>query len=155
MQKNTKVQGKIDFQIHFQYNNLRSPSLNHIDPGGERMSRRFSLVFILLILSLLSMQCASDLPTSPTRGDNEVWIEGSRFSPQTLTVSRGTTVIWTNKDDIRNGHTVDSGAEMNPTLIFNLTLVEEGDSDTHRFNTAGTFNYYCALHGETGRIIVQ
>lgn len=121
------------------------------------MLRRLLFVFALVVLLVLSLQCSTDLPTSPTRGENEVWIENSRFVPQTLTVSKGTTVTWTNKDNIQNGHTVDAGSPMNPSDVINLHLglTDEGDSRGFTFNATGTFPYYCLLHGETGTIVVQ
>lgn len=91
-----------------------------------------------------------------TRADNEVWVQFRKFVPSQLTVSKGTRVTWTNKDN--EVHTVDSGTEMSPTGLFNLTLDEDGgekDFQSFTFSNSGIFEYYCGIHGEAGKIIVQ
>jgi plastocyanin len=104
---------------------------------------------------VISWQCGDNNPFAPeTRDDNEVWIQNRQFVPQTLTVAKGTTVKWTNKDD--DFHTVDHGKEKepDPNPEFNLTVLV-GGSATHTFTKTGTFDYYCGRHGETGTIVVQ
>jgi plastocyanin len=111
------------------------------------------LLVILGITSLFAWQCG-DNPFEPEMpGNNEVWIQNRQFVPKTLTVSKGTTVKWTNKDNVT--HTVDSGLPMNPTSDFNLKTLDPGESDTFTFRKVGSFDYFCAIHGETGKIIVQ
>lgn len=108
---------------------------------------------VLGIAAIFAWQC-SDNPLEPEMpGNNEVWIQNRQFVPKTLTVSIGTTVKWTNKDN--ETHTVDSGVPGSPTTDFNLKTLDPGESDVHTFAEAGSFDYYCTIHNETGRIIVQ
>ncbi len=108
---------------------------------------------LLMVALLILLSCGDNNPLAPEmRGENEVWIQNRKFVPQTLTVSKGRTVTWINKDN--EVHTVDSGKPMNPTTEFNLTL-DGGETGTHTFNRGGTFDYYCGIHGETGRIVVE
>ncbi|WP_241777745.1 cupredoxin family copper-binding protein, partial [Streptomyces sp. CT34] len=89
-------------------------------------------------------------PASPgaPAAANHVTIAGFAFSPSTLTVSKGTTVTWTNED--RAPHTVTGSGGLNsPTL-------GSGGSYTFTFKTAGTFSYYCAIHPSMhGTVVVK
>ena len=76
-------------------------------------------------------------------------MQGSSFTPSSLTVAVGTTVTWINKDNVT--HTVTSDN-------FNSGDVIPGNNYSYTFKTAGTFSYYCKYHrsmGMTGKIIVQ
>jgi plastocyanin len=80
-----------------------------------------------------------------------VTIDNFSFSPTTLTVKRGTTVVWTNKDD--DVHTVksDEGPQ-----AFKSSALDTGDSFTVTFDKAGTYQYICSIHPHMqGKIIVQ
>lgn len=79
----------------------------------------------------------------------EVRIIGLTFAPDVLQVKTGTTVAWTSMDKVP--HTVTSG---NPTsgeqsALFDSGLkspIMAGEKWEHRFNAAGTYDYYCQLH---------
>jgi predicted lipoprotein with Yx(FWY)xxD motif/plastocyanin len=73
----------------------------------------------------------------------QVGISGSRFSPNTLTVKKGTTVKWTNGGSSAHTVTADDGAFQSDTL-------EAGGSFSFTFNEVGTFPYYCEIHGGKG-----
>ncbi len=85
---------------------------------------------------------ASSPPAAPAESakTHSIDIKSFAFSQLTLTVKMGDTVVWTNKDSA--GHTVtsDSGNELNSGTLSN------GQSYSHTFNTAGTFEYHCAPH---------
>src|SRR5947209_15856145 len=70
----------------------------------------------------------------------KVKIDNFTFEPQVLTVKAGTTVTWTNVDDIP--HTV---ASKTPKLFKSKALDTE-DSYSFTFREAGTFEYFCSLH---------
>ena len=87
--------------------------------------------------------------TTPTTAHANVNISGFAFVPQTLTVSVGTTVTWTNNDSA--SHTVTS----NDNLFESGTLAK-GATFSHTFEQKGTFNYHCSIHPSmTGKIIVE
>lgn len=116
---------------------------------------KFSLRWLVAfgIFAIFFWQCGENNPFAPDMPSaNEVWIQNQQFVPQSLPVSKGTTVQWTNKDD--EVHTVDSGEPMNPTTEFNLT-VKAGETEPWPFTNTGNFDYYCGIHGETGTIVVQ
>ena len=69
---------------------------------------------------------------------------GSQFSPTSLTVAAGTTVTWENGDGI--AHTVTSATGSTDTYDMGLA----SGTVSHKFTTAGTYNYYCKNHGFNG-----
>ena len=81
---------------------------------------------------------------------------GKFFVPDTLTVSKGTTVTWTNGDSTL--HTVTSGSAEsgNSGSEFDSSYLAAGKTFQHQFNTAGTFDYYCTLHPYMkGKVVVS
>ncbi|MCX9082235.1 MAG: cupredoxin family copper-binding protein [Candidatus Methanoperedens sp.] len=68
---------------------------------------------------------------------NAIDIKDFAFNPDTITVAKGTTVTWTNKDSAQ--HTVTGTAFTSETL-------SQGQSYSYTFNEAGTFEYYCKFH---------
>jgi plastocyanin len=76
-------------------------------------------------------------------------IDNFTFAPQTITVPVGTTVVWTNGDDIP--HTV-----LNTDKAFKSKALDTGDTFTFQFTKAGKYPYYCSIHPEmTGEIDVK
>jgi plastocyanin len=81
--------------------------------------------------------------------DTQVKIDNFTFNPQQITVKSGTTVTWTNGDDIP--HTVTS-----KTMVFKSNALDTGDKFSFTFTTPGTYAYFCALHPHmTGSIVVE
>jgi sulfocyanin len=80
----------------------------------------------------------------------QVAIQNFAFSPQTLTVTPGTTVVWTQKDSAPHTVTSDTGAW---TASADLS---SGQTFSHTFTKTGTFAYHCAVHPNmTATIIVS
>ena len=75
--------------------------------------------------------------SSPQTYDIE--IRNYLFFPSSLTIKVGDTVVWTNAASI---HTVisDSGSEISSESL------NEGETYSHTFNTAGIFAYHCSIH---------
>ncbi len=87
-----------------------------------------------------SANAANPHPAAPSNAV-QVSIQNYAFSPASLTVAAGTTVVWTNKDTAPHTVTVSSGP-----VKFNSPNLQTGDSYTYTFTTPGTYNYYCAVH---------
>ncbi len=93
------------------------------------------------------MQAAVD--PAAARSGPQVTIDNFQFGPARLTVPVGTTVTWTNQDDMV--HTVTSS-----TKAFSSQGLETGESFSHTFDKPGTYEYFCALHPRmTGSVVVQ
>ena len=77
--------------------------------------------------------------TTPAAAD-KVSITNFAFSPDHITVKKGTTVTWTNNDSTAHRVVGDSGS--NPSGL----PVDPGKSVSFTFNSAGTFTYHCSIH---------
>ena len=87
-------------------------------------------------------------------GQKEVAVEMADFfySPSVLTVSKGTTVTWTNTGGI--GHTVTS-EEDSSNQVLESKLLQQGDSYSYTFDETGTFNYFCEPHPTSMKAVVE
>jgi len=78
-----------------------------------------------------------------------VSIEDMAFSPATITVKKGDTVTWTNKDSV--SHTVDGDTQG----TMESDTLAAGDTYQYTFDQAGTFAYHCDFHSSMkGKVIV-
>jgi len=79
----------------------------------------------------------------------EVKIDNFSFSPQTVTVAVGTTVTWTNRDDIP--HTV-----VSTDGVFKSKVRDTDEKFSYTFTKAGSYSYFCSVHPKmTGKVVVQ
>lgn len=119
-----------------------------------------SIIAIILIMGFVN-GCSKDDDYGTNGGNrnnnpdpNSIILQGNTFSPSSLTVSAGTTITWTNNDS--HNHTVTSGTSGSPDGKFDSGNIGSNGTFSYKFDTPGTYNYYCKLHsGMTGKIIVQ
>jgi plastocyanin len=79
----------------------------------------------------------------------EVKIDNFSF-PMTLTVAAGTTVTWTNDDDVP--HTVVSDDRM----TFKSRALDTGEKFSYTFTKPGKYGYFCSVHPRmTAEVVVQ
>ncbi len=67
------------------------------------------------------------------------------FNPSTLTIAAGTQVTWQNGSVT---HTVTSATGSGD--VYNSGNIASGGTYQHTFATAGTYPYYCQIHGVNG-----
>jgi len=79
---------------------------------------------------------------------NQVFMQGLAFVPATRTVSAGTTVQWVNQDGTTHTVVKDSGPAGAPA--FDSGNIGSGGSFSVRFDTPGTYEYHCVIHGTPG-----
>jgi len=80
--------------------------------------------------------------------DTNITIDNFTFTPAELTVKVGTTVTWTNHDDIP--HTIVSAGK------FRSKALDTDNSFSFTFTAAGDYKYFCSLHPHmTGTIKVE
>ncbi len=103
-------------------------------------------------LMLVMSGCGATAPTATTQPEdgaptatapqaaNAVTIEKYAYGPATLTVKKGTTVTWTNKDVAKHTVTVDSGT--GPASAF----FGQNETYSYTFDTVGVFPYHCEPH---------
>jgi plastocyanin len=79
----------------------------------------------------------------------EVKIDNFSFGPGTVTVAAGTTVTWTNRDDIP--HTVVADDKS-----FKSKVLDTDEKFSYTFSKPGTYPYFCSVHPKmTGKVVVQ
>ncbi|HSD31549.1 MAG TPA: plastocyanin/azurin family copper-binding protein [Gemmatimonadales bacterium] len=76
----------------------------------------------------------------------QVCMNGQAFGPLNLTINAGTAVTWRNGDGIV--HTVTSATGSGD--VYDSGNIGGGGTFAHTFNTPGTYNYYCKIHGANG-----
>ena len=83
---------------------------------------------------------------SPSVG---VKIDNFSFGPASLAVAAGTTVTWTNNDDVP--HTVVSDDK-----VFKSKALDTDDKFSYTFTKPGTYNYFCSVHPKmTATVVVH
>jgi len=100
-----------------------------------------------LVLLLWGAAAAPSLAAAPDA--TIVLARDFMFAPTALTVTAGSTVTWTNKDD--EPHTVvsDSG-------LFRSSAMDTNESFSFKFDKPGTYHYACSIHPRmVGTIVVQ
>jgi plastocyanin len=113
--------------------------------GTMRRKIRVAAVFAAATLAAVAMFVAQSAQAANT----EVDIDQFAFAPQRITVAAGTTVTWTNEDDIP--HTVASSSK-----LFKSKALDTKDKFSFTFTTPGRYEYFCSLHPHmTGTIVVE
>ena len=111
----------------------------------KRLNRRdFAVDFGLALVAAIL------LPVTNARADDnmEIHIDNFVFQPAELKIKLGTTVTWTNRDDIP--HTVVSAGK------FRSKTLDTDDKFSFTFTNAGDYKYFCSLHPHmTGMIKVE
>ena len=108
---------------------------------GSRVATAFG---VLLVVAAATFAARSAPATDP-----EVDIDQFTFTPQRLTVKAGTTVTWSNEDDVP--HTVASSSK-----VFKSKALDTGDKFSFTFTTPGTYDYICSVHPYmTGAVVVE
>ena len=78
----------------------------------------------------------------------QVVVDNFSFAPATMSVQVGTTITWTNRDDVP--HNVVSTQKK-----FASPVLDTDEQFSHTFDVAGTYKYYCSIHPKmTGQVVV-
>jgi plastocyanin len=111
---------------------------------------RYALVAAVLGAVVGSGLAGSVLVARAASPATAVSIDNFTFTPQTLTVKAGTTVTWTNRDDIPHGIASQNNA------FARSNALDTDDSYSFTFTTPGTYKYFCYVHPHmTGTIVVE
>ena len=107
------------------------------------MAVRFGLIISFIFFLALAAKAATHYVT----------VNGSNFSPDTLTIDVGDTVVWENTDDTFSHTTTSDLSFFNPNYWDGL-LVSQGDTYGVTFNNTGVFTYHDKQDSGTGSITV-
>ncbi len=106
------------------------------------------LAIVAAFVTLSAIEGASAQGNPPPKAV-AIAIDNFKFGVASLEVAAGTTVTWTNRDDVP--HTVAS-----TTKIFKSPPLDTGEAFSYTFKEAGTFEYYCSMHPRMiGKIVVR
>lgn len=84
-----------------------------------------------------------------TEKPNTILIKAWAFDPETITIAKGTTVTWMNRDNA--SHTV-----VATDMTFRSDNLNNGQSFAYTFNETGTFAYKCGIHpSKSGKVKVE
>jgi plastocyanin len=110
----------------------------------------FGMAMLTIVFWVGTTSRAYAAPADAKSGsETTVKIDNFSFSPATVTVPAGTTVRWTNADDIP--HTIVSDDKS-----FKSKALDTDDQFTYTFTKPGTYTYFCGLHPKmTAKIVVQ
>jgi plastocyanin len=109
-------------------------------------------VCLLVLAAVPAGGCGSSAPsqaaaTATPTADVVVAMRNLRFAPKRVTIHKGQTVEWIDKDLV--DHSVVSGALASPDFA-------QGETWSHTFGRAGVFRYHDRLHPDmTGTVVVR
>jgi plastocyanin len=104
------------------------------------------IIAMLLLLAGTPSVTANDQASA---ANVEVKIDNFVFGPQTITVPVGTTVTWTNKDDIPHTTVSTDG-------VFKSKVMDTDETFSYKFTKPGAYSYFCSVHPKmTGKVVVQ
>jgi plastocyanin len=107
----------------------------------------------ITLIGLLAVAGGGLVPVVRSEGKSasnaEVKIDNFSFGPAAVTVLAGTTVTWTNHDDVPHVVTSDDKS-------FRSKALDTDDKFAYTFTKPGTYAYYCAIHPKmTAKVVVQ
>ena len=117
---------------------------NKASHGGAR--RRLALVAALASVSGF-VALTGALAAGPAAAT--IAIDNFTFGPPAITVAAGTTVTWTNNDDIPHTVRAVDGS-------FHSKAMDSADSYSFTFAKPGVYSYFCSIHPKmVGKVIVK
>jgi plastocyanin len=115
------------------------------------MKNRYRTLLLAILFTAATGQAQDKKAATqdPKPAPVEIKIDNFSFTPPTITIPAGTTVRWTNRDDIP--HTVVSDDQK-----FESKALDTDDQYSYTFNQQGTYGYFCSIHPKmTGKVVVQ
>lgn len=112
-------------------------------------------LLVLAVFPALAQQAAQVAIPKGDGADSACATAGNCFEPDKLSIQPGTSVTWTNNDQV--SHTVTSGnpSDNQTGTLFDSSLIAPGKQFTFTFKDAGTFHYFCQVHPwMTGEVVV-
>ncbi len=107
------------------------------------------LATVMVATLLLSAGSPGSSANTAEPASAEVKVDNFSFGPATLTVAVGTTVTWTNRDDIP--HTI-----VSTDKVFKSKVLDTDEKFSFTFSKSGTYPYFCSIHPKmTGSVVVQ
>ncbi len=113
------------------------------------MSRSYRLIGALVLAAVCMLGAAAGGRADTPAGAPQIVIQNFMFSPASLTVKSGSTVVWSNKD--QEPHTV-----VSTDGLFRSGALDTEESFSFKFEKSGTYHFACSIHPQmVGTIIVE
>jgi LPXTG-motif cell wall-anchored protein len=117
------------------------------------MKTRFAVaILVSAAIGLLAGGPAFAATSNVSIGDNF-------YSPETVTIQVGDAVAWTHNGQAPHSVTASNGSfDSSPGCPGDINAcMQNGDAYSHTFNSAGSFGYYCKVHGQSmsGTVVVE
>lgn len=106
------------------------------------MKKTLIYLSVIILAAFTFNSCSSNkakVTPEPTTPAATVSIENFAFSPATVNIKVGQSVMWTNKDSAPHTATELSSAFDSGSLATNQSF-------SFTFHTAGTYTYHCLIH---------
>ena len=110
--------------------------------------------FLLAFALAGVFSCSAEDPVADDNAVVRVTVSSNQFSPAAVTIKAGRTVRWTWAGGT---HNVVSGENCTPDGTFKSGEPQGGGTFEQKFETPGTFPYFCRPHcsmGMTGTVVV-
>lgn len=130
---------------------------------GTVVADRRILIVASIVAAVALAGCAQQDGGNASGGPYSVSAtQDSTFDPETITIAVGETVEWTN--DANFAHTVTSYDVPSGASSFDSDNMEPGETFSHTFQEAGTYEYRCTYHssssngdynGMVGTVVVE
>ena len=115
------------------------------------MNKKILIIVGTMVILTIWLACGSKPAKSsltPPPDVSNITLANFAFNPATMTVTKGSTVKWTNQDEAPHTVTSDAGD-------WDSSELNKGQSFNHTFTQTGTFTYHCAIHPSMkGTIVV-
>jgi plastocyanin len=106
-------------------------------------------VAILILMAAGARVSGSAAAQDTKPAETAVKIDNFNFSPNPITVAAGTTIHWTNRDDIPHNVVSDDKS-------FKSKVLDTDETFAYTFTKPGTYTYFCSIHPKmTGKVVVQ
>jgi len=98
-------------------------------------------------IAITDVPLEEDMKTAGA-GPSQVVVDNFSFAPVMATVAAGSTVTWTNRDDVP--HNIVSTEQK-----FKSPVLDTDQQFSHTFDAPGTYKYFCSIHPKmTGQVVV-
>jgi plastocyanin len=115
----------------------------------KRTSFTLGFAALAIVLIMMAGRAKSFGATVQDKPATEIKIDNFVFSPNTVTVAAGTTIHWTNHDDIPHNVVAEDKS-------FKSKVMDTDESFSYTFTKPGTYTYFCSIHPKmTGKVVVQ
>ena len=118
----------------------------------DRRNLILAALLIALVIALVPPAVAVGRPREPEdralRAVQRIKMVDNAYRPRSVSVPRGTRVVWVNRGNLIHSSTSTRG-------LWDSGLLDPGEAFSRVFRRAGTFRFTCTIHPTMrGRIVV-